>query len=242
MVYTVQSGDTLFSIAEFYGVSIAALSQVNSLTTQSILHPDDELIIPISTTTSIPLPTVTTASKEVLHTIQKGEALQDIVQRYGISMQKLLEANNLQNEAGLTPGDTVVIPVNGEPTPTPTHGPTPTPTPGQPFAAPDLLYPLQNADLQEQAIVLQWTSAGILAEDEWYAISLRYLGHRADGQPSEIVVYTRITSWRVPEQWSPQPQAAERRFEWTVQVVRRSDLGQSPVPLSLASQVRRFRW
>jgi LysM repeat protein len=241
-VYIVQRGDTLFSIAEYYGVTVAALSQVNGLTSQSILYPENELIIPISITAVLRLPTATVSSKETLHTMQQGETLTDVIQRYGISLQELLEANGLQSGADLGPGDTLVIPLNDGPMPTPTPGPTATPTPGEPFEVPHLLYPLQNADLKGEPIVLQWTSAGILAEDEWYALSLRYLGRREDGQPSEIVVYTRITSWRVPQGWAPAPQSLERRFEWMVQVVRRTDLAVSPVPLSLASDVRRFRW
>jgi LysM repeat protein len=238
----VQTGETLFSIAEFYGVSISALTQANDLTTASYLYPENELIIPIPTTGSDPLPTATARTREVVHTVQAGETLSDIVQRYGITIQKLLEANGMQSGATLSAGDTLVIPLDGDPTPTPTPGPTTTPTPGLPFAAPHLLYPLQNADLQGEAIVLHWTSVGILAEDEWYALSLRYLGLRADGQPSEIVAYTRITSWHIPEQWALGPEAQERRFEWTVQVVRPADLGQPPTPISLASEIRRFRW
>jgi LysM repeat protein len=244
VIYIVQSGDTLFSIAEYYGVTIAALSEANEWTSQSVLHPEDKLVIPISATAAslLPLPTATLSSGEALHILQEGETLSDIVQRYGIALPKLLEANGLQNGAGLKPGDKLVIPLNGEPTPTPTPAPAATPTPGEPFAAPHLVYPLQNADLKDEAIVLQWTSVGILREDEWYAISLRYLGHRPDGQPSELVVYTRTTSWHVPDQWSPDEQSPERRFEWTVRVVRRTGLGEPPIPLSLASEVRRFRW
>jgi LysM repeat protein len=240
IMYIVQAGDTLFSIAEYYGVSIAALSQANGLTSESYLYPNDELIIPISTTALLRLPTL--PSNETLHTVQQGETLSDITQRYGISLQELLEANGLENGAGLGPGDKLIIPLDGDPTPTPTPGPTATPTPGQPFEAPHLLYPPQNADLKGEPVVLQWTSAGILAEDEWYALSLRYLGRREDGQPSAIIVYTRITSWRIPAQWAPDPQSPERRFEWMVQVVRRTDLAASPIPLSLASDKRRFRW
>jgi LysM repeat protein len=242
-VYIVQSGDTLFSIAEFFGVSIAELNQANDLTSTSYLHPGDPLIIPIDPDKSSPSPTATSASPEALHTVQQGETLNDIVQRYGISLQKLLAANNLEAGARVNAGDTLVIPLEGDPTPTPTPGPTATPTPGEPYAAPLLLYPLQHADLDaDEPVVLQWTSSGILKEDEWYEISLRYLGQRSGGRPSEIVVYARITSWRVPEEWAPDPDASERRFEWMVQVVRRSDLGRPSVPLSLPSEVRGFRW
>lgn len=242
VVYAVQAGDTLFSIAELYGVTIAALNQANGLTSQSVLHPEDKLIIPITTTAFLPLPTIETSDQEVLHIMQEGETLRDIIQRYGVSLPKILEANGLESEVGLKTGDTLVIPLNDEPTPTPPPAPTATPTPGQPFAAPQLLYPIQNADLEDEAIALQWTSVGILAEDEWYAVSLRYLGRRPEGQPSEIVVYTRTTLWRIPQDWRPGSQSPEHRFEWTVQVIRRTDLREPPVPLSLASKVRRFRW
>jgi LysM repeat protein len=244
MVHIVQPGDTLFSIAETYGINIADLSQANDLTAESVLHPEEELVIPISTPAGPgPLPTATPLSTDALHTVQQGETLQDIVRRYGISLQRLLEANDLASASGVAAGDTLVIPLNGDSTPPPTPAPTATPTPGEPFAAPQLLYPEQNADLGAQAsVVLQWTSVGLLAEDEWYAISLRYLGRRPDGQPSEIVVYTRITSWHVPQQWAPAPDASERRFEWLVQVVRRSTLDRPPVPLSASSGLRRFRW
>jgi LysM repeat protein len=243
-VHIVQPGDTLFSIAEAYGVSIAELSQANGLSAEPVLHPDEALIIPIPTTADAdPLPTAAPSSEQAQHTVQQGESLQDIVQRYGVSLQRLLEANNLTSGAGVGAGDTLVIPLNGDSTPAPTLAPTATPTPVEPFAAPQLLYPSQNADLTAQeSVVLQWASVGLLAEEEWYAISLRYLGHRPDGQPSEIVVYTRITSWHVPEQWAPAPEASERRFEWLVQVVRRPTLDQPPLPLSPSSSARRFLW
>jgi LysM repeat protein len=250
VVHVVRSGDTLFGIAEYYGLSVGALLQANGLTEQSTLHPDDTLIIPLlpapteaSTAGAESSPTATASLDNVVHTVQPGESLRDIVQRYGISLEELLAANSL--ESGVIPqaGDALTIPVSEEPLATNTPVPTATPTPGAPFPAPRPLYPAQNAPLlTEEAVVLQWASSGILAEDEWYAISLRYLGQRAGGQPSEIVVYTRITSWRVPEQWAPDPQASERRFEWRVQVVRRSELGESPAPLSVPSELRKFRW
>jgi hypothetical protein len=90
--------------------------------------------------------------------------------------------------------------------------------------------------------MLEWASVGILQEGDWYALSLRYLGSRPDGQPSEITLYTRITSWRVPEQWYPNESAAEHRFEWSVQVVRRPDLAAPPTALSLPAELRRFTW
>ncbi len=242
IVHIVRSGETLYSIARDYDVSVAALSEANELTTTSYLHPDDELIIPAPVEDQVP--TATAPPDEIVHTVQEGERLGDIAQRYGVSEQELRKANNLEADAGVRSGDTLIVPVDNGPTPTATLAPTATPTPGLPYAAPHLLYPLHNAEFQgaAQVVTLQWTSAGILEADEWYALSLRYLGSRAGGQPSAITIYTRITSWRVPNQWYPDQQASERRFDWTVQVVRRPDLGASSTAISPQGDVRRFRW
>jgi LysM repeat protein len=241
-VHLVQSGETLYSIARKYDVSVTTLSQLNGLTSMSYLHPDDELVIPAES--EGPLPTASRQLDEILHTVQEGERLADIAQRYGISAQELLSENGLEAGSAVRPGDKLAIPLDNGPAPTATRAATPTATPGPLYEVPHLLYPPQNAQFEgaEESVLLQWTSSGILEEDEWYALSLRYLGYREDGQPSEIAVYTKITSWRLPEQWYPGAQAAERRFEWTVQVVRRKELGQPPAAISVPSEVRRFHW
>jgi LysM repeat protein len=241
-VHVVQSGETLYSIARKYDASVTTLSQLNGLTMMSYLHPGDELVIPAES--EGPLPTATVQLDETVHTVQEGERLTDISQRYGISVQELLSANGLEASSAIRPGAELVIPLGSEPEATATRPPTPTPMPRPPYEVPHLLYPPQNAQFgsDKESVLLQWTSSGILEKDEWYALSLRYLGHREDGQPSEIVVYTRTTSWRLPEAWYPGPQASERRFEWAVQVVRRTELVQPAVAVSLPSEVRRFRW
>jgi LysM repeat protein len=238
----VQAGETLYSIARLYEVDVAALSQENGLTTTSVLHPDDQLVIPNPIEGAAP--TAAVSSNEVLHTVQEGERLRDIAQRYAISESIILRVNNLENAAAVRPGDTLLIPLLNGPAPTVTAAPTATPTPGLPYPAPHLLYPLHNAEFKGpgETVTLEWTSVGILGDGDWYALSLRYLGTRADGQPSEITLYTRITSWRVPKEWHPGTDVSEHRFEWTVQVVRRQDLTSPPTAISLPGTPRRFKW
>jgi LysM repeat protein len=242
LVHVVQAGETLYSIARHYEIGVIDLSQANGLTTSSVLHPDDELIIPIPIEGATPA--VPVSSNEVLHTVQEGERLSDIAQRYAVSESILMRVNNLETAAAVRPGDTLLIPLLNGPAPAATTAPTATPTPGLPYPAPRLLYPQQNAEFSGpgEAVVLQWTSVGILNDGDWYALSLRYLGTRANGQPSEITLYTRITSWRVPEQWYPGTDAPEHRFEWTVQVVHRQDLVAPPTAISLPADLRRFKW
>ena len=80
----------------------------------------------------------------------------------------------------------------------------------------------------------------LLGEDEWYALYVRYLGERAD-RLSEIEVQTQITSWRLPKEWYPGEDAEERRFQWSVEVVRLEE-DQPPKPISPEGQVRTFKW
>ena len=242
VIHVVRAGETLYSIARLYEVGVAALSQANGLTLSSFLHPNDELVIPIPTAEGTP--TATVSPNEVLHTVQEGERLSDIARRYAISESVILQANNLDDGAAVRSGDRLLIPLPTEPAPTVTASATATPTPGLPYPAPQLLYPLHNAEFKGpgETVILEWASVGILNEGDWYALSLRYLGHRADGQPSEITLYTRITSWRVPQEWYPGLDAPEHRFEWTVQVVRRPDLTAPQRAISPPGELRRFKW
>jgi LysM repeat protein len=242
VVHIVQAGQTLYSIARLYAVSVADLSQANGLTTVSVLHPDDELVIPFPVREEATVPQA--SPDEVVHTVQEGERLGDIAARYGIRESLLRRVNDLDAVAVVQSGEELIIPLVNGPAPTTTSAPTATATPGLPYPSPHLLYPLQNAEFkgQGETVMLQWTSVGILKEGDWYALSLRYLGRRDDGQPSELTIYTRVTSWRVPDRWRPSADAPEHRFEWTVQVVRRPDLAIPPIAISPPGELRRFKW
>jgi hypothetical protein len=102
--------------------------------------------------------------------------------------------------------------------------------------------------------MLQWASVGILQEDEWYALEIEYLGERPGDEETRITVYTRITSWRLPTEWYPGPDAEQNRFQWKVDVVRRTKDEQSAEVIGRArareeidlvstpSHVRHFSW
>jgi LysM repeat protein len=234
-----QPGEVLLSIARHYAVTLRELLEANDITEAHVLHPDDELIIP----SSGQLPTPTVPPDEIVHVVQAGERVSDIAERYNISESRLRAANGLRADHRVERGDTLVIPLNdGIPTPTPAPASSATPTPGPPYPAPQLLYPADDATLKgETAAVLQWASVGILPDNEWYALSMRYLGERADDRPNEITVHTRITSWHIPAEWYPGESAAQNRFEWKVEIVREEG-GDTPVVLVPAEHVRRFEW
>jgi hypothetical protein len=110
-----------------------------------------------------------------------------------------------------------------QPTSTATKAPTqtsipPSPTPTRvPHTAPTLLSPPSETYYQPQdAIVLQWSGVGPLAEDEWYVVRIPHpLG--------EEVGVTRETEWLVPAYvWLLKPSSG--RLYWSVSVrVRTSE-------------------
>lgn len=230
----------MYGIARYYDVTVAELGRVNNLSTMSYVQPGDELIIPLQDRE----PVATVLPGYVMHLVQAGERMADLVRRYGISEERIREANDMKLGDVLVSGINLIIPLDPTPGPTPTVTPTSTSTPGPRYASPLLVYPAQNAEFDgaDDAIVLQWTSVGVLADDEWYALYLRYLGERDGAQLSEATVCLRVTSWHVPAKWYPGDEAVERRFEWWIEVVRQTAQDAPFERLSPLGQERTFEW
>jgi len=239
VIHIVQPGQTLYGIARLYGVTVAALSQANGLSTMSYLRPGDRLVIPVNPESPLPL-----SPAQTIHVVQAGEKLSDLARRYNVSEARIREANGMGDDDQIAVGDRLLIPAEPTPTPTPTYTPLPSATPGPLYPAPNLTYPPQDARFEgaAQTITLQWTSVGVLKPDEWYAVYLRYLGQRTSERPVEATMYTRATSWRVPAGWYPDTGATERRFQWHVSVVRSRDGQSIQDMLSPVSEIRRFEW
>lgn len=83
-VYTVQKGDSLYSIAKKFGTTVAEIQKLNNLTTTA-LDVNDELKIPTSTSSS-------TSRK---YTVQKGESLYSIAKKFNTTVDEIKRKNNL---------------------------------------------------------------------------------------------------------------------------------------------------
>ncbi len=103
--YTVQSGDTLSSIADQFGVSTQTVMWSNNLDDRSIIKPGDTLYI---------LPTT-----GVAHTVASGETVSGIAQKYGASVDEIIEYNDLINAQDLVAGVEIIIPEGRQPAPPP---------------------------------------------------------------------------------------------------------------------------
>ena len=97
--YTVTAGDTLFSIANRFGTTVAELRRINNLTSD-ILRIGQQLQIP-----STPVP----GEKTFTYTVVAGDSLWAIAQRFGTTVAELRRLNNLTSDA-LTIGQELQVP------------------------------------------------------------------------------------------------------------------------------------
>ncbi|MEW6524403.1 MAG: LysM peptidoglycan-binding domain-containing protein [Bacillota bacterium] len=96
--HVVQSGDTLYSLARRYGVSVDALIQVNNIKNPDRLSIGMELLVP---------------SRITVHEVAKGDTLFEIARKYGVEVKTLTEANGITNPNLLRIGQRLIIPGTG---------------------------------------------------------------------------------------------------------------------------------
>lgn len=102
--YTVVKGDSLWSIARKFGVTVQALRDANNLTSD-VLSVGQVLRIPGSNEDNGNVP----PSGNVTYNVQRGDSLWSIASRYGISVNDLRQANNLTSDT-LSVGQVLIIP------------------------------------------------------------------------------------------------------------------------------------
>ncbi len=107
IVYTVQKGDSLYKIAKEYNTTVNDIVNFNQLDS-TLLSVGQQLLIPTTGTVSTTPPVTQT------YTVQKGDSLWKIANNFGISINDLIQANNLTGTT-LQIGDVLTIPTEEEP-------------------------------------------------------------------------------------------------------------------------------
>lgn len=96
VIHTVSYGDTLFRIAQRYGVSVDDIARENDIVYTWNIQIGQELVIPgltMPTGDSVDNPLL--AGTPIEHVVRSGETLNAIAQRYGVSMSTILLANQI---------------------------------------------------------------------------------------------------------------------------------------------------
>ncbi|HBQ64009.1 MAG TPA: glycosyl hydrolase [Clostridiales bacterium] len=96
MWYVVQAGDTLFKIAQKFGVTVPQLTVANQLTGTTI-NIGQRLFIPVYT------------SRVIVHTVRPGDTLYQLARQYGTLVESIMIRNDLTSTT-LNVGQRLVIP------------------------------------------------------------------------------------------------------------------------------------
>lgn len=105
IVHAVEFGQTAWAIATRYGIDLETLLALNNLPENPMLYPGDELIIHLGEGQSPPA----ALAEPAMHTVSAGESLWTIAALHGLSVDELLEINDLPPDAVLQPGDQLAL-------------------------------------------------------------------------------------------------------------------------------------
>ncbi len=117
--HTVRAGETLYSIARYYGVDVNTLARANGIVNPNVLYAGQVLVIPAVQETS---------SSAGVYIVQAGDTLLGIALRLGVNVWELARLNGIFNANAIYVGQRLLIP-GAQPQPQPTPQPTTRPTP-----------------------------------------------------------------------------------------------------------------
>lgn len=100
ILYTVQPGDSIYSIAQQFGVPMQKIIDDNRLTNAERLVVGQSLII---------------LTEAIQHTVQPGESLYTIARRYGRTVSSILDANpDITEPSAIRAGQVITIPAGDQ--------------------------------------------------------------------------------------------------------------------------------
>lgn len=106
VTYTVQSGDTLWQIANKYGTTVQEIANINRIANPNLIYPGQVLQI---------LENSTVAGKEergtgsIVYTVKSGDTVSKIAMAYGVTVNHIVEINDIQNANLIYPGEKIRI-------------------------------------------------------------------------------------------------------------------------------------
>jgi cell wall-associated NlpC family hydrolase len=105
--YTVKSGDTLFSIARKFKVSISDINKINKLS-GNLIHPGDTLKVPNLSYVEKAKKAVET-NKKTVYKIKKGDTLISIAKKFDMKVDDIRKLNSFKKGKILIPGTEINV-------------------------------------------------------------------------------------------------------------------------------------
>ncbi len=104
LTYTIKKGDTLYSIAKKYGVTVQDIVTTNKLANANVIKIGQVIKIPGKTSAAPTQPTT------VKYTVKAGDTVYSIAKKYGTTVQKIASANKLNAAYLIKVGQVLTIP------------------------------------------------------------------------------------------------------------------------------------
>lgn len=104
--YTVKRGDTLWRIAQQYGTTIQQIAQLNGIKNVNLIYPGQ--VLRIHTNSNVHGSESNSTSK-TYYTIKRGDTLWGISKRYGVTVQNLVDWNNIKTPNLIYPGQRLIL-------------------------------------------------------------------------------------------------------------------------------------
>ena len=114
--YTIKSGDTLWDIAVNNGTTVDALMKDNNLSSH-LIYPGDKLNYSSGSSSSVEK--LAQAKNDGYYTISLGDTLGTVADKFGTSVDNLVEINNLSNPHLVYVGQVIKVDGNAAPKATP---------------------------------------------------------------------------------------------------------------------------
>lgn len=115
-VHVVQPGETLFAIAQQYGLTIEALREMNRLR-GDFIESGQRLVVSEGATPAVAVPrsskpyrvTESVVPDDMVHVVRRGDTLYGIARRYGTTVSRLLALNTVTT-GPIPPGTLIALP------------------------------------------------------------------------------------------------------------------------------------
>lgn len=189
-----------------------------------------------------PESTFTPPQGSIAYTVRLGDTLTSIAQQFGVTVEAIMEANDLPDPDRLEVGQILIIPIREATspsipssiptsTPLPTVRPSlasPTPTPATPvykYPAPELISPVPWQKFREpnDEITFEWRSVAPLEDEEYYNLGWRRYSRGWYGTECHLLTKDRILVKPAGE-WKEDPQQCHivfaSTYKWSVRVVK----------------------
>lgn len=115
-IHIVERGETLASIARYYGTTVQAIASANGIWNPNFIYAGQRLVIPVGGYPPPPPP-----PQQTYYIVRYGDTLAGIARYFGTSVWAIAQANNIQNINWIYAGMYLVIPSGGYPPPPQQH-------------------------------------------------------------------------------------------------------------------------